>query len=73
MAKHRVVMELPPRELNRADAQFAVEQDGRRLGTLRVSNGSLVWFPHGTQYGYKLGWTAFHSLMREHASRSERR
>lgn len=73
MAKHRVVMELPARELNRADAVFAVQQDGRKLGTLHVSNGSLVWFPRSTQYGYKMGWAKFDELMRSDATRFEKR
>lgn len=42
MATHKVMMSMPPREVKRADAQFAVERDGKKFGTLEVSNGSLV-------------------------------
>ncbi len=73
MAQHKVTMKMPPRELNRADAEFTVNRDGKKLGTLTVSNGSIVWFPPYTSYGYKIGWKKFHELMEEHATRVEKR
>lgn len=73
MAKHKVMMSTPPREVKRADAQFAVERDGKKFGTLEVSNGSLVWFPPYTEKGYKISWQKFHELMESHSTRVERR
>ena len=73
MAKHKVVMKLPPREIKRADASFSVRRDGKKLGTLEISNGSLVWYPAGTTYGRKLGWKKFDALMEENATRFETR
>ncbi len=73
MAKHRVMMSTPPREVKRADAQFDVERDGKKFGTLEVSNGSLVWFPPYANDGYKVTWKKFHELMEEHATRVEKR
>jgi hypothetical protein len=70
---HKVIMTLPPREVKRADAVFAVERDGRRFGTLEVSNGSLVWFPAHTTNGLKVGWQKFHDLMDQYATRIEKR
>ena len=73
MAKHKVIMELPPREIKRADARFKVKRDGRLFGTLEISNGSLVWFPAGTTYGKKIRWEKFDHLMEENATRFETR
>lgn len=73
MAKNKVSMTLPPRELKRADAIFKVSSDGKRYGTLTISNGSIVWFPPYTSYGLKMGWKKFDTLFREHATREERR
>lgn len=73
MAQHKVTMKLPPRELNRADAEFTVKRDGKRYGILTVSNGSIVWFPPYTSYGCKIGWKKFHDLMEEYATRFEKR
>ncbi|MGQ9570957.1 MAG: hypothetical protein ACUVUQ_08985 [Thermodesulfovibrionales bacterium] len=50
-----------------------MKRDGIVLGTLDVSNGSIVWFPRGTSYGYKMGWTNFGQLMQEEASRFVKR
>ena len=73
MAKNKVTMTLPPRELKRADAVFKVSRDGKRHGTLTVSNGSIVWFPPYTSYGLKMNWDKFDSLFKEHATREEKR
>lgn len=73
MAKHEVEFTLPRRSLGRADVEFVVKQDGGVLGTLTVSNGSVVWFPHKTSYGYKVSWSKFNAFMQEHATRYEKR
>ncbi len=73
MAQHKVTMTLPPRELNRADAVFAVARDGQKLGTLNVSNGAVVWFPRYTSYGLKMNWQQFDELMNNNATRFEKR
>jgi len=70
---HEVTFDIPERELGRADIKFAVKVDGSVLGTLTVSNGSVVWFPKGTSYGCKMGWTKFDKIMQEHATRQEKR
>jgi len=73
VAKHDVRFEIPARSLGRADATFLVKQDGAVLGTMTVSNGSVVWFPKGRSYGCKVGWQRFDELMQEHAIRTEKR
>jgi hypothetical protein len=73
MAKHNVSFSIPQRDLGRADVEFLVKQDGTVLGTLAVSNGSLVWFPKGTSYGCKMGWTRFDQNMKKLAKRFEKR
>lgn len=73
MAKHNVSFSIPQRDLGRADVEFLVKQDGAVLGTLAVSNGSLVWFPKGTTYGCKMGWTRFDEHMKKLAKRFEKR
>ncbi len=73
MARHKVFMTLPPREIKRADATFAVERDGKKFDTLEISNGSLVWFPPYTKYGLKMTWKKFHELMEANATRVETR
>jgi hypothetical protein len=73
MANHKVSINLPKRELGRADATFEIDKDGEKLGELRISNGSAVWFPKNGPKGYKLGWTALNALFLEHGKKCEKR
>lgn len=73
MAKHDVSFNIPQRSLGKADVEFLVKRDNPVLGTLAVSNGSIVWFPKGTTYGLKVGWKKFNEMMQEGATRFEKR
>lgn len=73
MAKHDVSVDMPPRPLKREDVIFTVKRDGTTLGTLNVSNGSLVWFPAGASTGYKMSWLKFDRLMQDNAAAKEKR
>ena len=73
MAKHDVSFNVPPRPLGKADVSFQVKRDGAILGTLKISNGSVVWFAKGTTYGLKMGWTRFDEMMKDNARRVEKR
>lgn len=73
MAKHDVSFSIPERVLGKADVEFVVKRDGSVLGTLAISNGSVVWFPKGTTYGLKVGWKRFDEMMQAGARRVEKR
>jgi hypothetical protein len=73
MAKHDVGFALPERQLGKADAVFKVKENGKLLGTLTMSNGSVVWFPSGTTYGCKMSWGKLDAVMKAHATRYEKR
>ena len=70
---HDVSFEVPRRDLGKADVDFRVKKGGEMLGKLAVSKGSVVWFPKDHTIGYKLNWTAFDALMREHGARGPER
>lgn len=65
MAKHDVSFLIPERQLGKADVEFSVKRDGKALGRLKVSNGSVVWVPKDKTYGYKMNWVKFDSMMQE--------
>jgi len=73
MAKHDVSFSIPERSLGKADVEFLVKGDDVVLGTLAVSNGSVVWFPKGATNGYKMGWNKFSQVMQDVATRIEKR
>jgi hypothetical protein len=70
---HSVTFDVPPRPLGRADVSFVVKKNRTVLGTLTVSNGSLVWFPRSTIKGHKIGWARFDRLMKAETVKVERR
>jgi hypothetical protein len=73
MPVHDVSFSIPQRPLGKADVEFVVKRDGSILGTLAVSNGSVVWFPKGTTYGLKMGWKRFDEMMQDSAKKFEKR
>lgn len=70
---HNVSFSVPSRPLGKSDVEFSVNKDGAKIGTLKISNGSIVWFPAGTTYGHKITWAKFDKLMKENATDSESR
>lgn len=73
MAQHDVWFTVPARSLGTADAEFQVWADGKKLGKLAISKGSVVWWPNGTTYGHKMKWAKFDEVMRSNASKYETR
>ena len=70
---HDVTFKVPARSLGRSDVTFEVKKDGAILGTLTVSQGSLVWFPTSTRHGYKMSWSRFDSLVQDNIVTGEYR
>jgi hypothetical protein len=65
MAQHNITFSIPERDLGNADVEFFVKHDKSKLGTLKVSKGSVVWVPKDHTYGYKIAWKDFATLMKE--------
>jgi hypothetical protein len=63
MPQHDVFFTVPERALGKADLEFRVKRDGKVLGRLKVSNGTIVWVQKDARYGYKMGWADFDKLM----------
>ena len=70
---HDVYFSIPSRTLGRSDVEFQVYSDDEMLGTLKVSKGTIVWFPANTTYGFSLEWEKLDKIMRKEAKRFEKR
>lgn len=73
MAVHNVNFTIPTQELGKADVEFVVKKDKAKLGELHVSHGSVVWFPTGNSYGYKMPWADLGNLLVQKGLRSEKK
>jgi hypothetical protein len=66
MARHDVDMRIPTTKMVlHADVVFEVRSDDDKLGELRVSQGSIDWYPRSAQRGVSLSWEQFDRLMTE--------
>ena len=65
MAKHNVYVNLPWRELGKADAIFDVYTDGKKAGTVTISKGAIEWSPANAKKPYKLGWKRFDRAIKQ--------
>ena len=70
--KHQVQFTIPWRELGKSDVAFEVWADDEKLGSLKVSKGSLVWFPKNNRYGHACSWSQFDSDMQKYPRRETR-
>ncbi len=60
---HDVKFTVPTRSLGKSDIEFIVNLDGERFGTLRISKGTLVWFPRSKKKGRRVSWKRFDAFM----------
>jgi hypothetical protein len=51
------------------DIEIEVRADGRRLGTLKISRGSIDWTTSPKHIPRRLSWERFAELAEEHGSR----
>ena len=59
---HDVVFRSPECKLGVADVVFNVKM-GKKVGTLKVSKGSVAWYLPNAKKGKRLSWSEFSELM----------
>lgn len=55
----------PARLLGKSHVNFVVKQDGETIGTLKITKGSIVWYPPYTSIGRKATWKQFAEKMEQ--------
>ncbi len=73
MPEHDVRFSVPTRPLGKADIDFDVYSDGAKLGSFKVSKGSVVWYRQNGQTGYRVSWAKLGELLEAHGRGVERR
>ncbi len=58
---------LPNAELVNSDAVFSIYQNGRKLGTITISKGSIEWFPRNFKHPYSSSWAQFDKMIKKSA------
>jgi len=65
MVRHAVEMRQPPEQILNRDVEFVIRENGRKLGELHVSKGSIVWIPSNGRYKRRMRWSKFAALMKD--------
>ncbi len=65
MAKHNVYLDLPRREINKADAHFEIFKNYEKLSQLTISKGGLDYYPTNSKKPIKITWTQFDKMIKD--------
>jgi hypothetical protein len=69
MAKHEISLEIPHGiTVVNKDIEVSVREDGKILGRVRVSKGSIDWVPANHYRAKSVSWSTFAKLMDENGS-----
>jgi hypothetical protein len=64
MANHVVRMSLPQGLVVNSDVEFTITSDGKKLGEVHLSKGTIDWRPAGAKKAeHRLKWEKFADLM----------
>lgn len=66
MAKHNIYFELTSVELGKVDSKIHIKKDGKQFGTITISKGDLEWYPSKAKKPYKIPWTLFDKIIKDH-------
>jgi hypothetical protein len=63
MASHKVIMRQPNQTEVSSDIEFIIKENGRKIGELHVSKGSIEWLPSNGRYKRRMRWSKFAEIM----------
>jgi hypothetical protein len=63
MAKHDIEVDLPAQRVVNTDLHVVVKSDGRKLGELLISKGTIDWRPAKHHKPVSMRWETFARLM----------
>jgi hypothetical protein len=70
MARHEVGLDIRPTIwLSKVDIEIPVRSDGRFIGSLHISQGSIDWIPAKQSHGRRVSWESFSEIMAQHGRR----
>ena len=64
MPIHDVYGTLPFALLGKKDAYFEIYEDGKKLGTITISKGSIEWYPKNAKQPYEFSWGEFDKMIK---------
>jgi hypothetical protein len=68
MSIHDIQMSIPEKMVLNKDVVFEVYSDKSKLGTLKISKGTIEWAPSNFANGFHMLWEHFDRMMRQYGS-----
>jgi hypothetical protein len=65
VAEHEIEITLPRKALMNVDAKILIKSDGRKLGELHVSKGTVDWKAKGKKQAKYFSWERFAEVLDE--------
>ena len=62
---HKILFNLASVELTSKDSSVTIKKDGKTLGSITISKGTLDYFPRSRKKAISLSWKQFDSLMKK--------
>jgi hypothetical protein len=66
MPSHDISISIPAKPIKNVDVTIVIKSGSRKLGTLRVSKGSLDWVSGGAQKAHRIRWEDAAKLLLNH-------
>lgn len=66
MPTHDISISIPAKPIKNVDVTIVIKSGSRKLGTLRVSKGSLDWVPGRAQKARRIWWEDAAYLLEHH-------
>lgn len=66
MPSHDISISIPAKPIKNVDVTIVIKSGSRKLGTLRVSKGSLDWVPGGASKAHRISWEDAAKLLVKH-------
>jgi len=63
MAEHDIELTIPSKPLMNVDATLVVRSDGKKLGELHISKGTVDWKPAGKKTAAYITWEDFSNML----------
>ena len=54
---------VPARKLGKGDIDFQVTSGSKKLGRLKISNGTVIWYSKSQAKAHKMNWADFGDMM----------
>jgi hypothetical protein len=60
---HKIEMSQPDKQVLHSDITFDIYSDGEKLGSLKISKGSVDWTPRHKQRPRQIKWERFAAVL----------